>query len=464
MGVRFPQQSPNSKHTTLDATETTNEHRRNQDMSTESGAPPTLKRPGRPAKSYPYDSTGPDGTRVRFVSPGVIVPLKKRPREAEADPDAESEYTEDLNSETEADAPLSFAQAEASLKASDPGLKRKAHDNYQGGRPQRLPQLPRLVDRRPQPKLSDILNDSTTRKEFVRMGRVRIYARKDLSDSRAMVFLPSIVKASQAAKPCKYWQPGVPNHLNVLYLLAQLTLRMCPRLRKRGEANWVKRMAIPEWQTRVFHVGLYYWLHHTVGVSAHPDTSRVMLNYLGQSVSYARTFRQDLAFALGALLFPLHRRPSGYSRDPPRVKDFPSPCVHLDAAKHRRMRGVRLHSDGYYIISLGRDSNGKRIWEYVHRLLLWVYAGPPSNESESSESESDSAGAELNNPHYVALHVCDRKDCLNPVHLFWGTRSDNRVADTETYTTLINARRNHIDERLDPIGNTPRIIPEAGEL
>lgn len=434
-------------------------------MSTDSSTPPTSKRRGRPAKAYPYDSTTTDGHRLRFIAPGVVKPLRKRPRESEADSGGDGEFTEDL---VEAEAPessgalLPFSEFEAKLKAADKTLSRKAHDNYSGGRAPRLPRLRRLVDRRPPPSLQSVVDDAGSRKEFVRMGRVRIYARKDLVECGGMKYLPSIVKASQAAKLHKYWQPGVPNHLNVLYILAKLTLKMCPRLRKRTEGNWIKRMAIPGWQSKAFHVGLYLWLHTTVGVSDHPDTCKVVISYLGQSIQYAKAFRQDLAFALGALLFPLHRRPDDYTRTVPRAKDYPSPCVHLDRDRHRRMKGVRLHKDGYYVIALGRDGRGKRIWEYVHRLLLWVYAGPPPNEVESSESESepDSAGAE---PHYVALHVCDRKDCVNPVHLYWGTRSDNRVADTATYAKLIKARRNDSDERLIPHGNTPGLVPTPAE-
>ena len=45
----------------------------------------------------------------------------------------------------------------------------------------------------------------------------------------------------------------------------------------------------------------------------------------------------------------------------------------------------------------------------AHALVLWALSGPPPNSNS-----------------IVAMHICDEKACVNPLHLTWATQSANR--------------------------------------
>ncbi|KAL6748736.1 hypothetical protein V8C86DRAFT_2442796 [Haematococcus lacustris] len=47
--------------------------------------------------------------------------------------------------------------------------------------------------------------------------------------------------------------------------------------------------------------------------------------------------------------------------------------------------------------------------EVAHRLVLWAFDGPPQE------------------PHHEVLHVCGSRHCLNPSHLVWGSKADNKA-------------------------------------
>ncbi|KAL6745792.1 hypothetical protein V8C86DRAFT_3035277 [Haematococcus lacustris] len=47
--------------------------------------------------------------------------------------------------------------------------------------------------------------------------------------------------------------------------------------------------------------------------------------------------------------------------------------------------------------------------EVAHRLVLWAFDGPPQE------------------PHHEVLHMCGSRHCLNPSHLVWGSKADNKA-------------------------------------
>ncbi|GLC63086.1 hypothetical protein PLESTB_001979200 [Pleodorina starrii] len=60
---------------------------------------------------------------------------------------------------------------------------------------------------------------------------------------------------------------------------------------------------------------------------------------------------------------------------------------------------------GYISLKLDKSGKGKVT---AHELMLWAFIGPKKH------------------PSSVAMHLCDQKACVNPWHLHWGTRSQNR--------------------------------------
>lgn len=63
-------------------------------------------------------------------------------------------------------------------------------------------------------------------------------------------------------------------------------------------------------------------------------------------------------------------------------------------------------STGYGYISLQVEYRGSQIHVYAHRLSYIIYKGPISDDM-------------------LILHKCDNPPCVNPLHLFEGTISDN---------------------------------------
>ncbi len=84
-----------------------------------------------------------------------------------------------------------------------------------------------------------------------------------------------------------------------------------------------------------------------------------------------------------------------------------SPCWCFDGNKLQGdgwsagTKGLSVHTDGYLYVALG----GGKLRESGHRILCWVFHGPPPLDS------------------HVVHHVCEHTSCLNPVHLMWKENS-----------------------------------------
>lgn len=69
--------------------------------------------------------------------------------------------------------------------------------------------------------------------------------------------------------------------------------------------------------------------------------------------------------------------------------------------------GFKCHDNGYLKVYLGRGKG----YEYGHRVICWVFRGPPGWD-------------ELGRPEEVG-HTCNNARCWSPMHLRWVTHADN---------------------------------------
>lgn len=78
----------------------------------------------------------------------------------------------------------------------------------------------------------------------------------------------------------------------------------------------------------------------------------------------------------------------------------------------KRLGGVgSRQGPGYIRLDLtGKRKGGKRCQEWAHRLLCWVFQGPPPRNAFTE---------------YEAAHLCGNPDCLCPAHLRWMTPVGN---------------------------------------
>ena len=77
----------------------------------------------------------------------------------------------------------------------------------------------------------------------------------------------------------------------------------------------------------------------------------------------------------------------------------------------------------YLRLLLGYDEDGKPVLEYLHRLLLWLYVGPPARPE-----------------HDVCMHLCDIGVCACVRHMYWGTRAANYRSATDEYLDMIRTQ------------------------
>lgn len=87
---------------------------------------------------------------------------------------------------------------------------------------------------------------------------------------------------------------------------------------------------------------------------------------------------------------------------------------------------------GYLQVLLGKDALQQPVWEYVHRLLLWIYVGPSHARD--------------------CMHLCDEPRCCCPKHLWWGSRGSNVDGSYESYMSVVASS-----------GTPPRRSPPSGD-
>jgi hypothetical protein len=81
------------------------------------------------------------------------------------------------------------------------------------------------------------------------------------------------------------------------------------------------------------------------------------------------------------------------------------------------------HKDGYIMVYLGVDEEGKSLSIPLHTILALAFHGPPEEIESDSDSDSDQSDDE---PIYQEVgHVCEHPWCINPMHLVWCTHQEN---------------------------------------
>lgn len=154
-------------------------------------------------------------------------------------------------------------------------------------------------------------------------------------------------------------------------------------------------------------VGAEYFPKHVEGVTM-KKAFEVLLDTLASLMVPTCHLRNDVAqeglsmadvMTLDTFRYPLVRL------DAP---DVPT-CMFFDKGKVGEQDGFGVDGDGYLVVLLGKDADGKRIFDRVHRLVGWAFHGPPRPGFE------------------VLMHSCNRTNCLSPPHTSWGSQAQNSV-------------------------------------
>lgn len=99
----------------------------------------------------------------------------------------------------------------------------------------------------------------------------------------------------------------------------------------------------------------------------------------------------------------------------------------MAAHQGRSTSRKRARTKGYLQVRLqkkpkkpkqGMDGKqARQIQEAAHRLVLWAFAGPPT----------DKTLLQLDCSKWVCRHTCNNPTCLQPWHLKWGTKAENNM-------------------------------------
>ena len=84
-------------------------------------------------------------------------------------------------------------------------------------------------------------------------------------------------------------------------------------------------------------------------------------------------------------------------------------CMVYKVEKARETKHIYPLKSGYITVVLGYKGKGVQVLELAHRLVLWAIKGPPPTSMM----------------YPVAMHTCNNKSCLNPMHMMWGENKDN---------------------------------------
>lgn len=89
----------------------------------------------------------------------------------------------------------------------------------------------------------------------------------------------------------------------------------------------------------------------------------------------------------------------------------PPLCLIVDKHQVAKLSGFS-YKKGYLSLMLGMDADGGKVWERAHRLVLLALCGPPVGGWDPKTI-------------IVCQHLCHTKNCLNPLHLKWGSKQSN---------------------------------------
>lgn len=116
-------------------------------------------------------------------------------------------------------------------------------------------------------------------------------------------------------------------------------------------------------------------------------------------------------------------------------------CMPYNKAKVKQAALFSLHtkhgttSPTYLTMYLGRTSAGKPVVEYVHRLMLFMFKGPPPAVPPQPLAPVPPGAPPQK---WQASHACCIHQCLNPSHLKWASAASNasqqpRLEPTDPY-------------------------------
>ena len=123
-----------------------------------------------------------------------------------------------------------------------------------------------------------------------------------------------------------------------------------------------------------------------------------------------------------------------------------NPSIHGNNLREWQCMPTRFGGGAYSKVRLGRvrDEGGSRnVYEYSHRLLLWLMVGPPHAHDE-----------------WLVMHKCDHANCLQPDHLYYGSHMMNNKTSQDkrqltSWGMLHEAK--FLDERANRLGLMPEL-------
>lgn len=95
------------------------------------------------------------------------------------------------------------------------------------------------------------------------------------------------------------------------------------------------------------------------------------------------------------------------------------PCMLFSQAKLKGVHNFRMVPGGYVLAVIGMKHGIGQCIEGMHRLIMYAIYGPPPEGCS------------------VVMHACERAMCGNPMHLLWGTQSQNLEKSRATYARLL---------------------------
>lgn len=117
--------------------------------------------------------------------------------------------------------------------------------------------------------------------------------------------------------------------------------------------------------------------------------------------------------------------------------------------KYKLVRGLLFkNKPGYLYFLVGRDQSllqqSNRIYMGAHQFILWAMHGYPEGgqityhpllEPRPKLAARKLASGSRLTYKALSMHVCSNPSCLNPLHLFYGEKSNNQRAVKDPYTS-----------------------------